>query len=86
MNSDDIESQTIVDMIMSTCRYRSSWTGIDKNFPTPGNRAYYKRGSDGREYIFRTDVWSDSKGRFVETRWYPETGHIPYMIKEYNED
>ncbi len=85
MTSDEYKHRGLIDAILSTGCYRAFWTK-DVNSATAGNRAYYRRTADGKhEYIFRTDVWSDSKGKFVLTRWYDEVGHVPVLETEYDE-
>lgn len=80
--------QCIVDMLKITgkCRmlHASKKEGSGN---TLGNIAYWRQKESGaEEYIFRIDVWSDSKQRFVETKWFPEAGSSPYFVNEYNDE
>lgn len=91
LENDDPILQGLFDSLHITGVYSPrhvSEEGYDPRHGTrtaPGNRAYYRKGSTGNEYIYRTDVWSDSQNRFVLTRWYPEIGYVPYLETEYNE-
>lgn len=77
--------QGLLDTFHTTGKYRPAWV-ISNNCTIQGNRAHYRQTHDCKhEYIFRMDVWSDSKNKFILTRWYNEIGNVPYLETEYNE-
>lgn len=78
--------QCVLNMLAMTNKYRVIHSILGEK-SAPGNITYWRKKESGdEEYIFRVDVWSDSKQKFIETRWYPEVGTTPYFVNEYNDD